>query len=120
MTLSALSGTLTRVIINPLIALLFTIGLLVFMWGVVEFLLSLNELTKTDKATGKRHMLYGILGMFIMVAAYAIVQLIGNTVCPGGLRNCYSGASTNSSSFSSPSSAPSAYPEGYPPINGAP
>lgn len=89
MTLSALSSVISRVIINPLIALLFTIGLLIFAWGIIEFLLSINEITKASKEDGKRHMLYGILGMFIMVAAYAIVQLIGNTVCTGGLQNCY-------------------------------
>ncbi|HWB34119.1 MAG TPA: hypothetical protein VG753_02280 [Candidatus Paceibacterota bacterium] len=75
------AACLTRVVINPIIALVFAAGLLIFVYGIVEFLMALNsEAGERDK--GKRHMLYGILGMFIMVSAYAILNIVANTLGP--------------------------------------
>ena len=74
-----LAAKISEVLINPLIALFFAAGLLVFIWGIVQFLWGLNTETES-KEEGKKHMFWGIIGMFVMVAAYAIVQLIGNTV----------------------------------------
>lgn len=73
-----LVNTLTSAIINPLLLLLFSIGLLVFVFGVVEFMWGVSRQTG-KREEGKKHMLFGILGMFIMVSAYAIVNVIKNT-----------------------------------------
>jgi hypothetical protein len=70
---------LSAVIINPILALMFAAGLLVFIWGVVEFLAGMNGVGE-GAANGKRHMLWGIIGMFVMVAAFAILQLINNSL----------------------------------------
>jgi len=75
----SLISTFNRVIINPLLLLFFAAGLLVFFWGIVEFLWGLSQDTE-HKEDGKRHMLWGIIGMFIIVSAYAIMQLIARTV----------------------------------------
>lgn len=72
--------TFSRIIINPILLLLFAGGLLVFVAGVVEFFWEINVVGSHDKDAGKRHMLYGIIGMFIMASAWAIVQIIANTV----------------------------------------
>jgi hypothetical protein len=75
-----LVDTLTSIIINPLLLLIFALGLLVFIWGIVEFLLSYNLKDFSDhKENGKKHMLWGIIGMFIMASAYTMVHLIENT-----------------------------------------
>lgn len=79
--MAQLVANFSRVLIDPLIALLFGAGLLVFMFGVAEFLFNFNVLGKQDsKEVGKQHMLWGIVGMFIMVSALAILQFIANTV----------------------------------------
>ncbi len=70
-----LRGLLIDAILYPLFLLMFSIGLLVFVYGVVEFLYGLNAQTEA-RNDGKKHMLYGVAGMFIMFAAYSIVQLI--------------------------------------------
>jgi len=76
-----LAGNLTRVIINPIIAFLFAAGLLLFAWGIVEFLWGQSASgDATKKEDGKRHMLWGIIGMFVMAASYTIIQLIDNSV----------------------------------------
>lgn len=76
-----LAANLTRVIVNPAIALLFAVGLLLFAWGIIEFLWGQSASgDASKKEAGKQHMLWGIIGMFVMAAAYAIIQLIDNSV----------------------------------------
>jgi predicted membrane channel-forming protein YqfA (hemolysin III family) len=74
-----LARKLTIFIINPLMALLFAAGLLVFIFGIVEYIWGLSTDAK-DKEKGKQHMLWGIIGMFVMVAAYSIFKLIAGTL----------------------------------------
>ena len=70
---------LASTIIDPILALIFAIGLVVFAWGVVEYLWNLsNDLDK--KKEGKEHMLWGIIGMFVMASAAAIIHIIQDTV----------------------------------------
>jgi hypothetical protein len=79
-SVEALRNCLVSVILNPILALLFAVGLLVFTWGIVEFMVGLSADTASKKEDGKRHMLWGIVGMFIMSIAWALVQIIGNTI----------------------------------------
>ena len=57
---------------------MFGVALLVFAWGVVEFLWGLSSGSE-NKEQGKQHMLWGIIGLVIMVGAYAIIQLVLGT-----------------------------------------
>lgn len=68
---------LNRIIINPLILLLFSLAALLFAWGILQFVArSSNE---EAREIGRQHMLYGLLGMFIMVAVFGIIRLLLNT-----------------------------------------
>jgi hypothetical protein len=83
MNSTQLTNQLTTFVVNPLLALLFAVGLLVFFWGVVEFLFDINIRGGeggSSKNDGKQHMLWGIFGMFIMASALAILNLLSNTV----------------------------------------
>ncbi len=75
----ALAGKLATVIINPILALMFGIGAVVFVWGLVQYLYSINVRGKADDQ-GKKHMIFGIIGMFIMVAVFSIIRIIANTI----------------------------------------
>jgi len=79
MGLTEIRSALVENIINPLLLLFFAIGLLIFVFGVVEFLYGLNA-ENDARERGKKHMLWGLVGMFIMMAAYSIVKLIIKTV----------------------------------------
>src|SRR3954468_10969197 len=68
---------LVDLIVNPAIYLLFSAGLLVFVFGVVEFLSDLSKGADTKK--GKDHMLWGVIGMFIMVSVFGIIHLLNST-----------------------------------------
>lgn len=62
-------------IINPLIFLLFALAFVYFLWGVFEFIQK-----PEDHEKGRNTMLYGVIGMFIMVSVFGIMRLIANTI----------------------------------------
>lgn len=68
---------LVDLIINPLILLVFAFGFFWFMWGLVLFLWRSRE--GEINSDGKQHMLWGIIGMFVMVSVYGILTLITHT-----------------------------------------
>lgn len=77
--IQALVGRISAVIINPIIALLFGVGMVVFIYGLIEFLWSANIKGEPNNE-GKKHMFWGIIGMFIMIAVFAIIRIIANTI----------------------------------------
>ncbi len=79
MSAEAIVNLLAREVLNPIMALLFAVGLLLFVYGLVEFLWSLSK-GSHKAANGKKHMFWGLAGMFIMSSAFAIVRLIASIV----------------------------------------
>src|SRR3989344_4562173 len=71
-------------ILNPLLYVLFSVAIIVFMWGIVQFMWGLKD-GAADKlaADGKMHMLWGLIGLFIMLTAASIIGLVVNTFFPG-------------------------------------
>ena len=76
-----MSGLLNKIsdqIINPIILLLFVLALLYFIWGVARYVIKADS--DEQREQGKQHMIWGIVGMFIMVAVYGIIAIIKNTI----------------------------------------
>jgi len=71
-------GKVNQMIINPLIILLFALALLYFLYGTFQFLVNANDAEARE--TGKNHILWGLVGMFLMFAVFAILKLIQNSV----------------------------------------
>lgn len=69
-------ANLGKYIINPLILLLFALALGFFLYGMFEFLTHQSEEKQTE---GKSHMLWGVIGITIMVGVYFLMNLILNT-----------------------------------------
>lgn len=65
-------------VFNPILTVIFTLGLFLFFYGIIEFLWASREGKPSE--TGKQHMLWGLFGMLIMVSVYGIIQLIMNTL----------------------------------------
>jgi TRAP-type C4-dicarboxylate transport system permease small subunit len=65
-------------IVNPVVMLLFAIGLIVFAYGIFEMVWKGGDPAARSK--GKMHMLGGLVGMFIMISAWGIIYLISNTI----------------------------------------
>jgi|SRR3972149_12157548 len=66
------------VILNPFIVFLFAVALIYFLYGVFEFLA--NADSEDARTKGKTHMLWGVIGMFIMMSVFGIMQIIINTL----------------------------------------
>ncbi len=65
------------VIINPLIRLVFLVALVVFLWGVFGYVR--NGDSDEARSTGRRHMIWGVFGMFIMISVFSIMAFVLNT-----------------------------------------
>jgi hypothetical protein len=68
---------IVNLILNPLITLLFAIALLIFFWGIVQFVNS--ETADNKREEGKRKIIWGVVGLFVMFSAYGIIRVILNT-----------------------------------------
>ncbi len=66
-----------KLIINPLIALLFGLAVAYFLYGVFEFIS--NQTSEEKKTTGKNHMIWGVVGMVIMMGVFTIIGMIKRT-----------------------------------------
>lgn len=62
--------------IRPAIIFLFILATTVFIWGLIEFIS--NAESEEGRTRGKRNIVYGIIGMTIMLATGAILALIDN------------------------------------------
>lgn len=61
-------------IINPTVGLLFSLALIWFVFGVTKFVKNASD--PGERATGQRHMLWGIVGMSIMIGVFSIIRLV--------------------------------------------
>ncbi|MBI2475970.1 MAG: hypothetical protein HYV67_01895 [Candidatus Taylorbacteria bacterium] len=72
-----LVNNISTFILKPLMFLMFALATLVFIWGVQGFVTSADDPEARGK--GARQMIWGIVGMTVMIAAAALVTIIKNT-----------------------------------------
>lgn len=77
MDISEFLGRVSQYILNPLILLVFAIALVIFAWGIVQFIAS--ETVDSKREAGKRKIFWGLFGMFIMISAFGLVRLVLGT-----------------------------------------
>jgi hypothetical protein len=65
-------------IVNPLIFLMFALATVYFLWGV--FLFIRGGADSEARSVGLNHILWGAVGMFIMVSAYGIINFVVATI----------------------------------------
>lgn len=68
----------TCTISRSIIPLLFAIALLVFIYGVVKYVIAGDG--SDDREEGRWFMIYGIVGLFVMVSVWGLVGLVSNSV----------------------------------------
>ncbi|TSC79098.1 MAG: hypothetical protein G01um101429_605 [Parcubacteria group bacterium Gr01-1014_29] len=73
-------GDIIRVVwndaIRPAIIFLFILATVVFIWGLIESIISADS--EEGITRGKRNMMWGVIGMAIMFATGAIMTIIDN------------------------------------------
>lgn len=65
-------------IVNPVIELMFAVAVVVFAYGVFQMIWNKTDAEAHTK--GKNSILGGIIGMFIMLSAWGIINIVANTV----------------------------------------
>ena len=73
----SLLAKIKSAILYPLMTLMVAVAFLVFLWGAYEFVR--NAESDEARETGRRHMLYGVIGLLIMLLAYSILQIAAQT-----------------------------------------
>lgn len=68
---------LNDAVFYPLIILLTGVALFMFLWGGFRFVLNAHNPSEREK--GKSHMIYGIIGLLVMVSAASILAIAANT-----------------------------------------
>jgi hypothetical protein len=63
------------------IPVLFILATVVFLWGVVKYVLANGDEKKIE--AGKSFMIYGLIGLFVMVTMWGIVYAAVNTFFDG-------------------------------------
>ena len=71
-------GRVQDQILEPIVALIALAAFLVFAWGVIEFILGAGD--EERRRTGRRHMMWGIVGLVIVFGASIIVRILTNIV----------------------------------------
>jgi hypothetical protein len=66
--------------INLLLVLLMGIAILIFIWYVVQYFIRPD----TNKAEGGKHIMYSLIGFFVILSFWGIINIIQNTF---GLNN---------------------------------
>lgn len=71
-------------ILDTLIPILVVLGVVYFVWGVVQYVISSEE---EAKQKGKMRMIYGIIGLVVIVAMWGLVGIVTRTFDLNGSAN---------------------------------
>lgn len=88
---------ITCIISGYIIPLLFAGAAVMFVWGVVNFML-INGDEEAKRTQGKQFMIWGVVALTVMLSIWGLVNILGSTfnlntsvlpkVCPPGASSC--------------------------------
>ncbi len=78
-TALAIISKINTVIINPIIGVLFGVALVVFLYGLFQYVWKSHSDPSAIKE-GSRHIGWGLVGMFIMFSVFGFLQIILNSI----------------------------------------
>ncbi len=67
----------TCLLSRSVVPLLITSAIVIFIWGVVQFIGNADNEEKQQK--GRQFMMWGILGLFVIVSVWGLVRILTNT-----------------------------------------
>ncbi len=65
-------------ILQPIVSLLMAAAVAYFLFGVMKFVK--DQGSEESQVEGKKHMMWGIIGLFIMVSVWGILNFINSFV----------------------------------------
>src|SRR3989344_585142 len=71
-------GLLCRIgdILNSVIPVLIALGVVYFVWGVITYVIGSDE---EAKKKGRDRIIYGIIGLAVIIAVWGLVRILVNT-----------------------------------------
>lgn len=75
--LSALFALAVCILKKSVWPLLIALSVIVFIWGVLKYISGADDETK--RTEGRNFMIYGIIGLFVMVSVWGLVQVLQGT-----------------------------------------
>lgn len=66
--------TNVRAALDIVVPIAITLALVYFIWQVIQYVIAADEESKTDK---RKKMLYGVVGLFIIIAIWGLINFIG-------------------------------------------
>ncbi len=64
-------------VFNFAIPILITLGVIYFIWAVTRYVTIRDE---EERAKSKGHIIYGLIGLFVAVSIWGIIQLLNTTL----------------------------------------
>ncbi len=78
MTLEEIISAVNTNIVNPLIFLALAVALIIFIWGVVSYFKNIDN--AEERGQGIRHMIWGVIGLAIMISFKGLIVIIKNLI----------------------------------------
>lgn len=72
--------TIVKNVLNLVIPIVVTLGVIYFIWAVIQYVTVKDE---EERAKSRSHMIYGIIGLFVVVSIWGLIGFIGSTVGVG-------------------------------------
>ncbi len=70
-------GYATCLITGSIIPLILALAVLMFVWGVVQYVISAGNEEQKDR--GRQYMIWALIALSVMVSVWGIVKIVGNT-----------------------------------------
>lgn len=67
-----------RVVIDPLVQLLFAAAVFYFIYGVFKYIKDADD--SSSRVDGANHVLWSTIGLFIMISVWGIIKILQNTI----------------------------------------
>ena len=77
MTIAQILGNIETVV-RQAIGLLFVVATVVFLWGIINYVIAGGDEKKLENA--KSFIIYGLIGLFVMVAMWGLVTAVFTTL----------------------------------------
>ena len=63
-------------ILSAVVPILIILGVIYFVWGVITYVIASDE---EAKKTGRNRIIYGIIGLAVIIAVWGLVKILTNT-----------------------------------------
>ncbi len=78
---AAVGGVMSKIlaaVVYPLVLLIFGLAILLFIWGAAGLIINRDNPDK--RVDSQKHILWGVIGLFIMTGVYGIIRVIAGTI----------------------------------------